>query len=97
MIYSVWNYGTRQYDYYKAGVAGPIHAGTAPKAIVSSPLGATPEQAAWPVPVGAVKVGSGTQARGRIASFGDVSTTSSMMIPLVAIVASVYFLARWSA
>jgi hypothetical protein len=67
MIYSVWDNGARRYDYYEGGKATATHAGAPPRASSSS-LGATPEQAAWPLPPGARRVGSGDLARGRVAS-----------------------------
>lgn len=67
MRYSVWNNATRKYDYYEAKGANAIHAG-APPTSGSYALGATPEQAAWPLPAGAVKVGTGETPEGRIAS-----------------------------
>lgn len=77
MIYSIWNPGTRRFDYYetpaqmrRSNVEKPSHLGP-------HNLGATPEQAAWPLPDHAVQVGSGPEARGRVAyakgSLGDGS------------------------
>jgi hypothetical protein len=70
MRFSVWNTANRNYDYFDAPGANSAHAGAPPRASTSE-LGATPEQAAWPLPVAAVKVGSGEMPQGRIASFGD--------------------------
>lgn len=70
MNYSVWNNGTRKYDYFTAPGTPEIHAGAPPR-VRGSDLGATPEQAAWPLPLGARRVGSGELPRGRIASLGD--------------------------
>lgn len=67
MKYSVWNNATRAYDYYEAQGATTIHAGAPPRA-ASSSLGATPDEAAWPLPADAVKTGSGELPQGRIAS-----------------------------
>ena len=67
MRYSVWNPAIRAYDYYQARGDGKIHAGAPPR-VVSSSLGATPDQAAWPLPADAVKTGSGEMPQGRIAS-----------------------------
>lgn len=67
MKYSVWNNATRRYDYYQAQGNAEIHAGAPPRSSGYA-LGATPEQAAWPLPAGAVKVGSGEVPEGRIAS-----------------------------
>jgi len=65
--YSVWNYGTRAYDYYTAPGASETHAG-APKIRGSSALGAAPDQAAWPLPAGARHIGSGPLPKGRVAT-----------------------------
>ena len=67
MKFSVWNNGTRAYDYYESSGTPPIHAGAPPRAS-SSALGATPDEAAWPLPADAVKTGSGELPQGRIAS-----------------------------
>lgn len=67
MRYSVWNNATRAYDYYEAPGSSTVHAGAPPRPSSSS-LGATPEQAAWPLPANATKVGSGELPQGRIAS-----------------------------
>jgi len=67
MKYSVWNNDTRSYDYYEAPGTPGIHAGAPPR-VHGSALGATPEQAAWPLPADAAKVGSGEMPQGRIAS-----------------------------
>jgi hypothetical protein len=67
MKYSVWNNGTRSYNYFDAPGTPGIHAGAPPR-VHGSELGATPDQAAWPLPPGAVKTGSGELPQGRIAS-----------------------------
>jgi hypothetical protein len=67
MKFSVWNNARRAYDYYEARGDATIHAGAPPRAS-SNALGATPEQAAWPLPADAVKTGSGELPQGRIAS-----------------------------
>lgn len=69
MIYSVWNPRARRYDYYRTSEVGTVHAGT-PHHIGGGQLGATPDEAAWPLPPGAVKIGSGELARGRVATLG---------------------------
>jgi len=68
--YSVWNNGTRSYDYYVAPGTPDIHAGAPPR-VHGSALGATPEQAAWRLPARSRKVGTGELPQGRIASLGD--------------------------
>lgn len=78
MKYSVWNYDTKRYDYYQSAGASGTHAGTPPRARgPKSDLGATPDQAAWPLPSGAQKVGSGASPQGRIASLGDTSDSGT--------------------
>ena len=68
MRYSVWNTAARAYDYYEAPTASSsVHAGAPPRSSSSS-LGATTDEAAWPLPPNATKVGSGEQPEGRIAS-----------------------------
>jgi hypothetical protein len=69
MLYSVMNTKSRQYDYYETGEAeSSWHAPPAPRARAATALGAVPEDAAWPLPSGARRVGSGEMARGRIAT-----------------------------
>lgn len=71
MNYSVYNPSTRAFDYYQTSeLAGVTHAGAPPKSILASSLGASPEQAAWTLPMSARKVGSGPVARGRVATKG---------------------------
>jgi hypothetical protein len=71
MRYSVYNYGTKSYDYYDDGKPSPTHAGPPPVAPMGD-IGETPEAAAWRVPIGARKVGSGELPQGRIASMGGL-------------------------
>lgn len=69
MLYSVYNYGTKLYDYYAVNGGGrSAHAPAPQRARGASAMGATPEQAAWKLPAGARHVGSGEEARGLIAS-----------------------------
>lgn len=76
-LFSVYNYNTKVYDYYEGRGPGGTHAGTPPVS-GGHALGATPEQAAWRVPPGAVKIGSGPLPRGRIATRGGVAALSGM-------------------
>jgi hypothetical protein len=71
MTYSVWNQGAGLFDYYETAKAqrevnveppGHLRGGRQ--------LGATPEEAAWPLPAGAKRIGQGSLARGRIAGAG---------------------------
>lgn len=71
MVYSVWNPGTRLYDYYATGeVNRDVHAPTPRHIRQSSQLGATVESAAWRLPAGARPAGRGALPRGRIAVSG---------------------------
>jgi hypothetical protein len=89
MRYSVYNYDTKVYDYFE----GRGHAGThaTPPRIPRplSDLGASPEQAAWPLPIGARKVGSGELPQGSIASMGvtDDSPSGIMRWGILAVIA----------
>jgi hypothetical protein len=68
VIYSIYNYGTRSYDYYQGGEVGGTHAPIPPKGKGGVPgMGLTADAAAWPLPAGAKKIGTGAEARGRIA------------------------------
>jgi hypothetical protein len=68
VIYSVYNYGSKAYDYFEAPAKALPHAPKPPQAAgASTSLGATPEQAAWPLPMGAKLVGHGKNPVGRIA------------------------------
>lgn len=94
MIYSVYDYTRRAYDYYEGAGPKGTHAG-APPIRSHVALGATPEQAAWVVPPGAKRVGSGELPRGRIATLassalGDViegSTGKAITIGVIAYLA----------
>jgi len=101
MMYSVWNYGNRSYDYYQSDEKGATHAATPPKArgaleratrVQSRDLGATPDQAAWPLPAGARKVGSGPRPQGKIASLGDASSGGIGLLEIVGGLAVVWFI-----
>jgi hypothetical protein len=70
ITYSVWNPATRAYDYYQAHGPAATHAPNPPAVAGSSELGATPDEAAWRLPPGARKVGTGELPRGRIATLG---------------------------
>lgn len=67
MIYSVWNSGARQYDYYQTSQPSPVHAGAPRHVAKSSPLGATVDDALYPLPPGATRIGSGPIAKGKVA------------------------------
>ncbi len=79
--FSVWNYGTRKYDYYAAGQYKGTHV-TQPEnhAMLGSRLGQTPDEFAASVPVGASKVGSGDVAKGQVASFGEKGSVRQWLL-----------------
>lgn len=92
MTFSVWNYATKRYDYYEGGQQTGSHAGTPPSSVVGSQMGASPEQAAWRLPVGARQVGTGAIARGRIASLGnDGFDLPPLAIPIALGALALYF------
>jgi hypothetical protein len=70
VIYSVYSYDRREYDYYDAPGPGGTHASAPPKAPARHATGATPEGATWHLPFGAKKVGKGALPKGRIATTG---------------------------
>lgn len=96
MIYSVWNIATRQYDYYRGGAITGTHAGTPPARLFTPEIGATPDQIAWTLPEGATHIGSGSIARGRIASKsgGVLGDFEALGIPSYLILAGVVY-AAW--
>jgi hypothetical protein len=85
MTYSAWNVGTGQFDYFEDGQPqGKLNA-PKPGHLRSRTLGATVDQAAWPLPASARYVGSGGAAVGRVASkksasaLGDLSTDDPLV------------------
>ena len=76
MHYSVWNQGSRQYDYYDTPEVQLGSNIPAPKHISAKDLGVPIDHAVWPLPSSAQKTGSGDQARGRIASRKGIGGTS---------------------
>ena len=66
-IYSVWNIGTGQFDYYETDQQPRRTNAGKPGHLRSRTLGMTVEQAAWPLPLGAVRTGSGPHAQGKVA------------------------------
>ncbi len=67
MRYSVYNVDSKLYDYFEGPGPSGTHA-KAPPVRTGSKLGPAPEQAAWPLPMSAKRVGSGPLAQGRIAT-----------------------------
>lgn len=68
MIYSVWNQGAGVFDYFEDGALQTQLNVERPTHIAERTLGATVEQAAWPLPAAAKKTGSGAVPVGRIAA-----------------------------
>lgn len=67
MRYSVWNSQQRLYDYYESASVPTTTNAPKPQHLSSRTLGATVEQAAWPLPSDARKVGQGELAVGMVA------------------------------
>jgi hypothetical protein len=92
MIFSVFNVDRKVYDYFEGQGPSGTHAGT-PPIRAHADIGATPDQAAWIVPVGARKVGSGELPKGRIATFngggalGDFSSGGAVKLGVVGLIA----------
>lgn len=66
MIFSVFNAESRQFDYYEGPEVGPSRAVIGP----NKNLGTPADEAGVALPIGASKIGSGIEARGRIARSG---------------------------
>lgn len=81
MIYSVYDYTRRAYDYYEGDGPSGTHAG-APPIRSHAQLGATPDQASWVVPPGAKKIGSGELPRGRVAVRAGAALGDALDVPL---------------
>lgn len=103
MRYSVWNQAHKRYDYYEAlGTAGEPTANVpAPKHLRSKTLGITPEEAAWPLPADARKIGAGPLPMGRIARRGGGSALgsaeeSSSMVSIALLGIAAYVLWRYA-
>lgn len=86
MIYSVYNYGTKSYDYYDDGRPSPTHAGAPPvSATLGDTIGVAPEAAAWRLPIGVTKIGSGSMPRGRVATAGGMGDVDAGRLGMIAI------------
>jgi len=68
MIYSVWDHANRVYDYYRTPDTSAETSAPKPSHLKQSTLGLSPDQAAWPLPSSARKVGSGKYPKGFVAS-----------------------------
>jgi hypothetical protein len=91
MIYSVWNQSLGAFDYFEGGREQDKLNADKPKHIVNRTLGATIDQAAWPLPGNVKKIGTGPSAVGRIATrkslgslgdsvLGDLSLTKAALL-----------------
>ncbi len=67
MRYSVWNNQRRAYDYYESASTPTQTNAPKPAHLTSRTLGATAEQAAWPLPADAIRIGQGERAIGMVA------------------------------
>ncbi len=76
MIYSIWNQGRGVYDYYQTPEVQDGANAPKPRHLRATQLGMVPARAAWPLPAGATKIGSGEFARGRVAGTGGVMALS---------------------
>jgi hypothetical protein len=70
VIYSVYNHNSKSYDYFEGSGPAGTHADAPPAPPLQHKTGASPAAAAWRLPWGAKKIGSGELPRGRIASSG---------------------------
>lgn len=94
MIVSQWNQGLGAFDYFEGAHEQQELNTEKPKHLVSRTLGATVDQAAWPMPAGMRKIGSGPDAIGRVAtskragalgdSVGDMSLVKAGLLGLSA-------------
>lgn len=81
MIYSVWNPGALNYDYFEDNTKAASINAPAPKHLVSRTLGSSVEQASWPLPANVRAVGSGDHAIGRVASRGSGGSSLGDLMP----------------
>ena len=68
MIYSVWDHSERRYDYYRTPEKSAEEHAPKPKHVKDHAMGATPTEAAWPLPGNARLVGHGKYPKGQIAT-----------------------------
>jgi len=69
MDYSVWNWGSKRYDYYHTDSNAPFVPQS--RSLPSSSFGIAPEDAAVRLPKDAIQIGSGKDAKGYIAIQGS--------------------------
>ena len=68
MVYSVWDHARRVYDYYETPKTSSAINAPKPGHLRAATLGTTPDDAAWPLPSDARKIGEGKYPRGHIAT-----------------------------
>jgi hypothetical protein len=76
MIYSCWNQALGAFDYFESSHESPKLNVEKPNHLVSRTLGATPDQAAWPLPGNLRRIGSGPDAIGRVATIKRAGSLS---------------------
>ncbi len=79
MMYSVWNQSAGAYDYFESPAQQASLNVEKPTHLVSRTLGSTIDQAAWPLPGDAKRVGSGEDAIGRVASIKGAALGDDFM------------------
>jgi len=103
MRYSVWRPGEAVFDYYDTPELATTSNVEKPAHLKARTLGATVEQASWPLPAGAVKVGTGPHAQGKIAirpsaalgaSDGDLPIAKGLLLAAAGALAVKYLLPR---
>ena len=67
MRYSTWNPGTERFDYWETPEVATVTNAGKPDHLKPRTLGATVEQACWPLPANARPIGSGPHAVGKVA------------------------------
>ena len=88
MLYSVWNWDSKNYDYYQT--SGPeVHAPASRSIHSASQLGATPDEAAVDLPDDAAKIGNGEEPKGQIASKEGSSISPTWGIALLVVGAAI--------
>lgn len=103
--YSVWNPGTRMFDYYQTSEMATVSNVEKPPHLQARTLGATVEQACWRLPTDARYTGSGEQAVGKIAlpasralgdsePSGDLSLAKGVLLACAGALAVKYLLPR---
>jgi hypothetical protein len=104
MIYSVWREELGTYDYYETPATIRDVEAPVPKHLKGGKLGVSADNARWPLPPGATKVGSGAEPRGAIARLpgeglyyglsGLTDTVPGGKLGLLALVGAAFYLVR---